>query len=97
MDLIKKIGTKNLIIGAAVLVVVVYVATRSLRQAAASVTQAGVNVATGAAEGVVVGVSEVIGIPDTDAAKCSAAIATGDYWDASVYCDAGTFLKFLAS
>jgi hypothetical protein len=31
-------------------------------------------------------------LPDTDAQKCDDALARGDYWHASFYCPAGTFL-----
>lgn len=80
--------------GFAILAAIVYVAVRGVGGAAQDLTRAGVNVAGGAASGVVRGVSDVIGIPDTDAARCQQAIAAGDSWDASIYCPAGTFLKY---
>jgi len=48
------------------------------------------------AEGVVIGLGESVGIPPTDAAKCEAYVASGDWWNASFYCPAGTFLKSAA-
>ena len=65
---------------------------RGLGGVAQDVTAGAVKVAGGAAVGVVKGGASVIGIPDTDAAKCRAAIAAGDYWDASFYCSAGEFV-----
>lgn len=47
-------------------------------------------------EGVVIGIGEAVGIPQTDATLCEQAIAEGRYWDASFYCPAGTFLKSAA-
>lgn len=60
--------------------------TRSGARAAGTIVVEG-------ATGIVIGVGEAVGIPETDAAKCEASIAAGDYWDASFYCPAGTFLK----
>ena len=45
------------------------------------------------AEGIVIGVGEAVGIPETDTAKCQAAVDAGDWWNASFYCPAGTFLR----
>ena len=65
---------------------------RGLGGVAQDVTAGAVKVAGGAAVGVVKGSASVVGIPDTDAAKCRAAIAAGDYWSASFYCSAGEFV-----
>jgi hypothetical protein len=43
--------------------------------------------------GLVIGIGEVVGIPATDAAKCEAAVAAGEWYEASKYCPAGTFLR----
>lgn len=93
--IVNRIGTKNLLIGGAVLAVVLYVAARGWRGAAASAANAAVNVAGGVVEGTVTGVGQMIGIPATDAEKCEAAIARGDTWEASFYCPAGTFIGSL--
>jgi hypothetical protein len=45
------------------------------------------------AAGAVLGVSDSLGIPRTDEDKCTAAIAAGRSWDASLYCPAGRFLR----
>lgn len=45
------------------------------------------------ATGLVIGVGKSVGIPETDAALCESHLAAGDYWQASFYCPAGTFLK----
>lgn len=48
------------------------------------------------AEGAVIGIGEAVGIPQTDADQCAAYVAAGDWWNASFYCPAGTFLKSAA-
>lgn len=45
------------------------------------------------AEGVVIGIGEAIGIPPTDAARCQQEVDAGNWFEASKYCPAGTFLK----
>lgn len=73
-------------------VAVIYIVMRGWRGAAADVTSAAVNVAAGAAEGAVVGVGSIFGIPATDEARCTQAIEQGNTWEASKYCTAGTFI-----
>ena len=65
-------------------------ASRGIAQGAAEAVG---GVVVGAATGAVVGVAKSVGIPETDAQRCEAAIAAGNYWDASFYCPAGTFLQ----
>ncbi len=79
--------------GFAVLAAIIYVAMRGAGGVAQDVSRTAVNVAGGAVTGTVKGVSDTVGIPDTDAAKCQAALAAGDSWNASFYCPAGTFIK----
>lgn len=43
--------------------------------------------------GLVVGVGKSVGIPETDATVCQQHLDAGDFWQASFYCPAGTFLK----
>jgi hypothetical protein len=45
------------------------------------------------ATGLVVGVGESVGIPPTDAQLCDQYVKAGDWWNASFYCPAGTYLK----
>lgn len=52
-----------------------------------------VNTAGNLAAGVVVGLGNQVGIPDTDKNECAKALAEGRYWDASFACPAGTFIK----
>jgi hypothetical protein len=52
-----------------------------------------VDAAEGAATGVVLGVGDAVGVPRTDTDACQAALAAGDYWEASFKCPAGTFLS----
>lgn len=43
--------------------------------------------------GAVIGMAEAVGIPETNATQCEAALSAGNYYDASFYCPAGKFLK----
>lgn len=72
---------------------VVWIWRRGAAGAAEDVAKAATNVVTGAASGVVKGAGEFVGIPDTDPVLCRQALAAGDYWNASLYCEAGEFLK----
>jgi len=51
------------------------------------------SIVVGAGTGVVLGVARSVGIPDTEADKCQAALDAGEMWTASFYCPAGTFLQ----
>lgn len=74
---------------------VAYIAVRGVKGIARDTTKAAVNVTTGVFQGAVAGIGEAVGIPDTDAAKCAAAQAAGDSWDASFYCPIGTWFGTL--
>ncbi|MGH7886254.1 MAG: hypothetical protein ACREPG_00185 [Candidatus Binatia bacterium] len=52
-----------------------------------------ITVVIDAATGAVIAIGESVGIPATDAAKCKEYVDAGDFWQASFYCPAGTFLK----
>lgn len=65
----------------------------AVQSIAAGAAEAVGGVVVNAATGTVVGVARSVGVPDTDAAKCQAALDAGDMWDASFYCPAGTFLQ----
>lgn len=54
-----------------------------------------VNAVGSAARGVVVGVGNQFGIPDTDEARCREAKAAGNTFQASLYCTAGDFIGSL--
>lgn len=89
-----------LAIGAAALLVlglVVYVALKGARGAARSA----VDLAGNTTAGVVVGIGDQVGLPDPSTPeaqdKCASALAEGRTWEASLYCPAGTFLKYLAT
>lgn len=74
--------------------VVVFIASKGgLAGAGKSLGAAAVAAADGVASGVVIGIGEEIGIPQTNMTKCERALAEGRKWDASFDCPAGTFLK----
>lgn len=64
---------------------------------AGTVAKAAAQAAEGVAVGAVKGVGAAVGIPDTDAARCMAAKAAGNVWDASKYCAASDFLTWSAN
>ena len=51
------------------------------------------NIVVGVGSGAVIGIGKSVGIPETDATLCQAAIDAGEFWRASAYCPAGTFLQ----
>lgn len=67
-----------------------YVYFRGAKGAAADVVNAAGNTIAGIAEGI----GDQLGVPRTDAEKCAAAMSAGQKYEASKYCDAGTFLKW---
>lgn len=60
---------------------------------AREVGKAAAHAVNDAATGAVVGIGEAVGVPETDADKCSAALSDGRYWDASFYCPAPDFFS----
>lgn len=56
---------------------------------------AAVDLVDGAVSGAVVGVGQIVGIPETNETECQRAISEGRTWDASFACPAGTFIKSL--
>lgn len=84
--------------GIALAALVLYIiAMGGVRNAGKGVGQAAVGAVDGGAAGVVVGVGNVMGLPDTDMSKCRAAMAAGETLDASLYCPAPVFIKWMAT
>ncbi len=67
------------------------------KDTAAAVARTVTGVVSGAAEGTVKGVAAAVGIPDTDSAKCDAALAADNGRDASLYCPAGRLAAAIPS
>lgn len=59
---------------------------------AAKLAQGTVRVAGELGTGVIKGVGEAVGIPDTSLTRCEQDLAAGKLWDASFSCPAGKFL-----
>lgn len=81
---------------------VVGVAWAMTRQGAAAAAgeaaaHAVVDAAEGAIRGTVIGVGEVVGIPETDNDQCTLDLARGDLWAASFSCPAPRYLKAIAT
>lgn len=74
-----------------------FVAWRLYERGLSGFTSEVVGGAVGAAgdvvEGAVKGIGGAIGIPDTDAANCKAALELGKTFEASLFCPASTFVK----
>lgn len=70
--------------------------TKGAKGFAASITSTGVGFAAGAAEGVIVGVGAIAGVPKTNPSQCAIDMAHGDNWAASFSCDASTFAAWQA-
>lgn len=91
---------KALLIGGGIAfaaLVLYIIAAGGFRNAGRGAGKAAVGAADGAAAGVVVGAGSIMGIPDTDMDKCRAAMAAGDTFDASLYCPAPVFLKYITT
>ena len=69
--------------------VAVYIWLRGAKGAASDVAELVVK----SAEGAIIGVGKAVGIPETDAQQCEQYVNAGDWWNASFFCPAGTFLK----
>jgi hypothetical protein len=80
------------LIAGAVLIALAYIWLRGVKGVASDVSQFVVSTA----EGVVIGAGKTVGIPETDAKMCEQYTAAGEWWNASFYCPAGTFLKSAA-
>lgn len=85
---------EQLIIGAiAIGAAVIYL--RGVRGFAGDLTRGAISAASGAAEGAIHGASDLIGLPVPEVDKCQQAKAEGNKWDASFYCPATDFLRFV--
>lgn len=85
-------GFEKFAIGAGLLLIVgavIYVFVRGPGGVAKDAAKGAVDLA----KGTVVGIGEGLGVPATDDQKCRAALAAGNTWEASKYCDAGTFIR----
>lgn len=89
------ISDKALVIGGGLALgaALAYVSSNGIKGVASNA----VGLAADTAAGVVIGVGEVVGIPETNAQKCQQAMLEGNTMDASFYCPAPTFLKYLVT
>lgn len=77
--------------GALVVIGVVFVVSRNAKSIGKATGQAAVQTAGDLVGGLAVGIGKALGIPDTDSAKCRAALAAGNLGDSLVYCSASEF------
>jgi hypothetical protein len=76
--------------------VALYVFTRKgvAGSVTSAVTGAVIDAAGGVVTGTVQGLGKQVGIPLTDAELCAKAMSERDSWNASLYCDLATYLKY---
>lgn len=86
-----------LMIGGAVAVAALVVASKGAREAGAAIGNAAVDLVDGALGGAVVRIGETIGIPATNESECERAIREGRTWDASFACPAKRFVEYVVS
>jgi hypothetical protein len=77
-------------LGLGAVLVMAYLKKKDLVKDAAA---GAVGVATDVAVGGVLGIGSVFGLPETDAAKCAAAKASGSLFEQSLYCPALDFVS----
>lgn len=70
---------------------------RGVKGVAKDVAKGSVDLITGTASGVAIGIGDAFGIPETNMTQCQKDQANGDTWAASASCPAGTFIKGLFS
>jgi hypothetical protein len=54
-----------------------------------------IDLADGVISGAAKGIGDIIGVPRTSKTACQIAMESGNTWDASKYCSAGTFLGYI--
>lgn len=88
------LNQKNLIIGGAVAagLLLAWIASKGVKGAAQSAARAAVGMVEGTTTGVVVGIGQAVGVPETNQTQCQKDLAAGRTWDASFSCPAGTFI-----
>jgi hypothetical protein len=77
---------------AAAAIAAMYVAKKGVAGAAQEAGGAIVTAADGAVTGVVKGIGERVGVPDTNQDQCTIDLANGDLWAASFSCPAPRYL-----
>lgn len=93
-----KIAPAYLIAGGAVLVALVWAATRgNARDVGTTIGGAVVDLADGALSGAVVGAGQVVGIPATNQTQCERDKAAGNTWAASFSCPAADWLRYVVN
>lgn len=84
-------------LGAVVLVgfFVIMNARKVAQASAAAAVNAVGGAVVGAAEGTILGIGDVLGVPRTDTEKCKAACAAGNAFDAMAYCTVGEYTSWV--
>lgn len=82
-----------IVVGIAAAAGVLYIAARGVKGVVSDVVSTAGTAVVDASAGAVIGLGEVVGIPETNQDQCSIDLANGDTWAASFSCPASRFLK----
>jgi hypothetical protein len=82
-------------LGVAIGLVGFWIFAKYSREIARGAAEGVVGAADGIISGTVIATGQVFGIPDTDQAKCVAAMANGQKMAASQFCPAGRFIRWI--
>jgi hypothetical protein len=77
------------LIAGAVLIVLAYTWLRGIKGVASDV----ITIVDETSGAVIMKAASVFGIPETDVKLCEKHVKAGEWWNASLYCPAGTFFK----
>ena len=92
---LKTLLNPSLLILVGVTVVAIWIWRRGAGGVASDTSKNAVKIAGGLVEGVVLGVSEVVGIPNTNESRCAEDVANGRTWASTFSCPAGAFIRGL--
>jgi len=98
MSIRPEIAVAGLAVGIAAALLIAKMKSTSAADAGQSVGRAAVNLVDGVASGTIIGIGNLLGVPETTTPdsvnRCEAAKASGNCFDAMTYCTAGDYLKW---
>lgn len=95
INAIKAIPAPYLVAGGVVAAALLWIMLRGAKGVGMDIGSGAVDLVDGVVTGSVVGVGELVGVPQTDMTACQLAMAEGRTLDASFACPAGTFINYL--
>lgn len=94
--IIKEINPMYILAAIALAGAFYYVKKNGVQGISYNLAAAAVDAVNGVLTGTVVGLGQVVGIPETNMTQCQKDMANGHKWDASFSCDASTYISWLA-